>query len=440
MGVWRCHVVEVETAGPVRMGLKILVIHTSMQSYLSPPTHALLTLFGPPQWPTHPISDTDTEAGGPTDWFIDSQRGICLTTSGGSHHLVSSLASRKILAGSWQPSTYERGWQALAGCHGQNGNHIELLRTYKSMTRHRLISQLGTKCHAEKEPQIRLPSTATSVPTPTTNMTPVWVPGFTDKANSGYYDRFGEESRALTSSFIASPPPLTALHGCSDIPYFKFTSQGEILSGPHRSVAGLISPLNAMDPGVEMPSRDELLCTTGVLPECHGAHDEVAVQGNVCLTTHQPVGISRSDTASRLNPSNVASNFYSSFSDPSAALGVGSSSLPTNWQGTFGTEPLQEHRCTIDKVTSPVLRTSAPSTTSSTYESGSHLWNVDQDSRNADHIMTDVPFPASPVTRTNTWLPERTLSNGPLLASSVLPPFPIPSAPDSQPLHVPTNW
>ncbi|KAF9234191.1 hypothetical protein BU15DRAFT_65933 [Melanogaster broomeanus] len=222
--------------------------------------------------------------------------------------------------------------------------------------------------------------------------------------SSGYYDRFAEESTALTSSFIASPPPsLTALHGRSDIPYFKFTSQGEILSGPHRSAAGLISPLNPMDPGVEMPSWDELLCTTeGYLSATtctKGAHDGMAVQGNDCLTTHQPLGISRSDTASRLNASDVAPNFYCSFSDPLAALGVGSSSLPTNCQGTFGTEPLQEHLCTIDKVTSPVLRASAPSTTSSTYESGSHLWNVDQT--------------------------REMLTTGPLHASSVLPPFAI---------------
>ncbi|KAF9232208.1 hypothetical protein BU15DRAFT_67668 [Melanogaster broomeanus] len=183
-----------------------------------------------------------------------------------------------------------------------------------------------------------------------------------------------------------------------DTPYFTFTSQGEILSDPHRFAAGLLSPLNPMDPGVEMPSWNELSYTIDVLPECNGSftsdiladfyanlygvHEGAVVQGHDRLTIHQLLEISYGrDMASRLNPSDVAANFYSSYSELSAVIGVGSSSLPTSGQGTFGTEPLQEHLCTIDKVTSPVLRASAPSTTSSTYEASSHLWNVDQDSR-----------------------------------------------------------
>ncbi|KAF9235354.1 hypothetical protein BU15DRAFT_64939 [Melanogaster broomeanus] len=134
----------------------------------------------------------------------------------------------------------------------------------------------------------------------------------------------------------------------NDIPYFKFTSKGKILSGPHRSVADLLSPLNPMDSGIEMPGWNKPFYTIDVMPECngpftsdilldfyanlYGVHKGEVVQGHDCLTIHQLLEISYgSDMASRLNLSDVAANFYSSFSELLAALAVPSSSLPTSW-------------------------------------------------------------------------------------------------------------
>ncbi|KAF9235358.1 hypothetical protein BU15DRAFT_78106 [Melanogaster broomeanus] len=258
------------------------------------------------------------------------------------------------------------------------------------------------------------------------------------------------------------PPLSPRFYEQHDIPYFTFTSQGEILSGPHRSAAGLLSPLNPMDPGVEMSSWNELSYTIDVLPECNGSftsdiladfyaqlygvHEGEVVQGHDRLTIHQLLEISYGrDMASRLNPSDVTANFIPltpSYRRPLASVRrpfrqVGKAPLRIPLLNAKRTQWTLQ---TADKVTSPVLRASAPSSASSTNESVSHLWNVDQDSRNADRIMTDVPLSTSPVIRPNTWLPERALSSAPIHAFSVLPPFPISTAPDSQAPHIPANW
>ncbi|KAF9235359.1 hypothetical protein BU15DRAFT_78107 [Melanogaster broomeanus] len=225
-------------------------------------------------------------------------------------------------------------------------------------------------------------------------------------------------------------PLLYSQDNRSDVTYFNFTSQGEILSDPHRSAMGLFSPLNPMDPSVEIPSWDELLCTTEVLPECHGL-----TMG--WLFKKSPEGI-RPLVLTPLTSLPMFTPLSPDYRRPLAAVRrpfrqIGKAPLRIPLLNAKRTPRTLQ---TIDNTTSPVLRVPPRL---STNESGSHLWNVDQDSRNADRIMTDVALSASLVTRTNTWLPELTLSSGPLHASSVFPPFWIPSSPEFQPPQIPTN-